>query len=35
VLEARPRAVALKREFEARGFPTFCSEVDIPQGADW
>ena len=35
VLEARPQALALKRELEALGVRTFCSEVDIPPGADW
>eukprot|EP00983_Pelagomonas_calceolata_P047084 1140464-Pelagomonas_calceolata.AAC.3 len=29
-----PQAIALKRALEAENFHTFCSAVDIPEGAD-
>jgi hypothetical protein len=29
------QAIALKAALEARGYRTFCSEVDIPKGKDW
>uniref|UniRef100_A0A7R9VEH2 TIR domain-containing protein n=1 Tax=Chlamydomonas euryale TaxID=1486919 RepID=A0A7R9VEH2_9CHLO len=35
VKEARSEAMALKRELEQRGVGCFCSETDIPKGADW
>jgi len=35
VAEAKSQALALKAALEARGYRAFCSEVDIPRGADW
>ncbi|KAF5829708.1 ankyrin repeat-containing domain protein [Dunaliella salina] len=35
VKEAQNEAVALKRALEAENISTFCSSVDIPEGADW
>ncbi|KAF5826529.1 hypothetical protein DUNSADRAFT_2821 [Dunaliella salina] len=35
VKEAQTEAVALKRALEAENIPTFCSSMDIPEGADW
>jgi len=35
VLEAKQHALALKAALERHGYHTFCSEVDIPRGANW
>jgi len=35
VLEAKQHALALKAALERHGYRTFCSEVDIPRGANW